>query len=226
MVHQPTRHGDGDARNTRVKICGVTSPADAELAVSAGAWAIGMVFHSESPRLCDPVAAAEIGARIRRRAEVVGVFVNAPLDEVVAAAENASLTMLQLHGDEGPSYCEEARRRTSLRVIKAVRVRDAGAVRHVSAYKTDFHMLDTYKPGVPGGTGERFDWALAREHLGDVPLILAGGVGPQNAREAIDVVRPFALDVSSGVETAPGLKDPQKLQRLFAAVREAGAARV
>ena len=212
--------------STKIKICGVTRLSDAELAASLGAWAIGMVFHPDSPRVCRPEPAAEIGSALKRRLEVVGVFVNAPLEDVVGLAEGASLTMLQLHGDEGPSYCQEAARRTGLKVIKAARVRDAASVRLMSAYKTDYHMLDTYVPGQPGGTGERFDWTLAAEHRGPVPLILSGGLGPDNATEAIETAHPFAVDVASGVESSPGHKDPAKLRLLFEAVREADSARV
>jgi phosphoribosylanthranilate isomerase len=208
-----------------VKICGITRIPDAELAVSEGAWAIGLIFHRDSPRACDPATAVEIGAAFRRRTEVVGVFVNAPLDELVDIADATGLTAVQLHGDEGPSYCQEAARRTGAKVIKAARVRDAASVRALLAYRTDFHMLDTYVKGRPGGTGERFDWSLAREHASDIPLILSGGITPENAAGAVDAVRPFAIDVASGVESAPGEKDPRKLRALFRAVREASAAR-
>ena len=209
----------------RVKICGITNLSDAELAVSRGAWAIGMVFHSESPRFCDTSEAAEIGAALKRRVELVGVFVNAPLDHVVALAEGSSLSMLQFHGDEGPAYCQEAARRTGLKVIKAARVRDAASVRALQTYHTDFHMLDTYVPGRPGGTGERFDWSLAAEHTGSVPVILSGGLLPENIGEAIATVHPFAIDVASGVESVPGRKDPDKLSRLFESVRKGAASR-
>jgi phosphoribosylanthranilate isomerase len=214
-----------DAMTTKVKICGITNLADAELAVSKGAWAIGMVFHPESPRACDPAAAVEIGAAMKRRVEIVGVFVNEHLDEVADLAESAGLTMLQLHGEEGPSYCQEAARRSGLKVIKAARVRDAASVRGLLAYPTDFHMLDTYVRGRYGGTGERFDWSLATEHKTDIPLILSGGLRPDNVAEAITVARPFAVDVSSGVEESPGRKDPGRLSRLFESVREGAPAR-
>lgn len=206
---------------TRVKICGITTPEDARLAVSFGAWAVGLVFYDESNRRCDPEEAAAIGAELKRRAEVVGVFVNAPLDEVVRTADAASLSMLQFHGEEGPSYCQEARRRSGLKVVKAARVRDAASVRALSAYRTDFHMMDAYVPGRPGGTGERFDWSLAAEHPQEPPLILSGGIDAGNVGEAIAVVKPMAIDVSSGVEASPGRKDPEKLRRLFEAVAEA-----
>jgi phosphoribosylanthranilate isomerase len=211
---------------TKVKICGITHARDAELAVEQGAWAIGLVFYPGSPRACEADAAVEIGAAVKRRTEVAGVFVNAPLDDVARTAEAASLTMIQLHGEEGPSYCREASRRTGLKVIKAARVRDAASVRVLSAYKTDFHMLDAYVPGTPGGTGERFDWALAAEDRSDIPLIVAGGIKPENVREAIEAASPFAVDVSSGVEVTPGRKDPERLARLFEAIRDGAPARV
>jgi phosphoribosylanthranilate isomerase len=211
---------------TRVKICGVTRLDDAELAVSCGAWAVGLNFHSESPRRCEPDTASEIASALKRRAEVAGVFVNAPLEDVVRIADAVGLTMLQLHGDEGPAFCEEARRRTGLPVIKVARVRDAASVKALSAFKTDFHMLDAYVPRRPGGTGQRFDWALAAEHPDEPALILSGGIGPDNVAEAIATVHPFAIDVASGVEAAPGQKDPGKVRALFQAVAATAPARV
>jgi phosphoribosylanthranilate isomerase len=211
--------------SVKVKICGVTSMADAELGALHGAWAIGMVFHPESPRACDPAVAAEIGTALKRRLEVVGVFVNAPLDELVDLAESASLSMLQLHGEEGPAYCQEAARRTGLKVIKAARVRDTSTVRGLQAYHTDFHMLDAYVPGVAGGTGKRFDWSLAGAHPGTPPVILSGGITPENVTEAISTVNPYAVDTATGVEQAPGRKDPDKVKLLFEAVRYSAPAR-
>ena len=207
----------------KVKICGLTRPEDADLAVSSGAWAIGMIFFDESPRRVDVETAAEIATAYRRRCEVVGVFVNAPLDDVLATLGSVPLTMLQFHGDEGPSYCAEAARRSGLKVMKAVRAKDAHAVKALSAYKTDLHMLDAYVPGTYGGTGERFDWELAAAHPGRPPLVLSGGLTPDNVAEALAVARPFAVDVASGVEAAPGVKDPDKLRRFFEAVEQAAA---
>jgi phosphoribosylanthranilate isomerase len=206
--------------DTKVKICGITNLTDAELAVASGAWAIGLVFHAGSPRRCELDSAVAIGAALKRRADIVGVFVNPPLDELAGIAESTNLTMLQLHGEEGPAFCEEARRRTGLKVIKAARVRDIAQVRALAAYHTDFHMLDSYRAGVHGGTGESFDWALATEHRRKPPLILSGGITPDNARAAIAEVKPFAIDCSSGVESAPGRKDAERVRALFDAVRE------
>ena len=206
---------------TRVKICGITSLEDAEHAVERGAWAIGLIFVPDSPRRCEPAEAAEIGRRLHRRAEVTGVFANAPLDEVTALSELASLTLLQLHGDEGPAYCREAARRTGCRVMKAARVRDAAQVQALRAYRTDFHLLDAHSPKAPGGTGESFDWELAQLHPHDPPVVLSGGLTPDNVGRAVAAARPFAVDTASGTEAEPGRKDPAKLRAFFRAVEAA-----
>ena len=208
---------------TNVKICGITRVDDALAAVELGAWALGTIFYPESPRRCELEEAAAIATAVRRKVEVVGVFVNAPLDEVLETVENVPLTMLQLHGEEGPSYCEEARRRTGLAVIKAARARDAAAVRALAAYRTDLHLLDAHVPGAWGGTGERFDWELAALHPARPPLLLSGGLVPENVADAIAAVRPFAVDVASGVEAMPGRKDHDALRRFFASVERATA---
>jgi phosphoribosylanthranilate isomerase len=206
---------------TRIKFCGITNLNDAERAVAAGAWAIGLIFWPSSPRRCELGAAVEIAAAVKRRVEVAGVFVNATLDHVTATAEAAGLTMLQLHGDEGPVYCAEAARRTGCKVIKAARVRSGADVQALGAFHTDYHLLDSYTAGVPGGTGESFAWEIARAHRGRGPMILSGGLDPDNVAEAIAVVHPFAVDVASGTESSPGLKDPRKLQAFAAAVHSA-----
>jgi phosphoribosylanthranilate isomerase len=201
---------------TRVKICGITSLDDAKLAADAGAWAIGMIFAEESPRRVEVQAAAEIGAALRRRLEVAGVFVNTPLDEVVELADLCSLTMVQLHGEEGPSYCAELGHRTGLKVIKAARVRDRASVQALRAFRVgvDFHLLDAYAEDARGGTGKTFSWQLANERGAGPPLILSGGITPENAAEAIASVRPFAIDSASGTEASPGVKDPAKVAAL------------
>jgi phosphoribosylanthranilate isomerase len=206
---------------TRIKTCGIANPADAHRSVELGAWALGMIFWPGSPRACSLEVAAEIGAALRRRVELVGVFVNAPLDEVAEAAEVAGLTMLQLHGDEGPAYCGEVARRTGCKVMKAVRVKDAASVRALRAFHTDLHMLDAYVPGSPGGTGESFNWHLASLHRGPAPVVLSGGLTPDVVGEAIQVARPFAVDTASGTEAAPGRKDPVRLKAFFRAVQAA-----
>jgi phosphoribosylanthranilate isomerase len=206
----------------KVKICGVTNLEDARLAADLGAWAVGMVFYPESPRRCERAAAASIAGALRRRTEVCGVFVNAPLDEVVGMADGLGFSMVQLHGDEGPSFCDEVARRTGARVIKAMRVRQRADVQALNAFRrVDFHLLDAHADGLPGGTGESFDWELVRAHSRHVPLVLSGGLEPANVAAAIAATRPFAVDVASGVEAAPGRKDPERLAAFFDAVRAA-----
>jgi len=211
---------------TEVKICGITRAEDAEAAVDLGAWALGMIFWPASPRVCELGAAEEMGLALKRTVELAGVFVNAPLDEVAATADRCSLTLLQLHGDEGPMYCREAARRTGCRVIKAKRVRAAASVEGLRAFQTDFHLLDAHVRGSRGGTGETFNWQLARRHHGSSPLVLSGGLTPDNVSEAIATVAPHAVDVASGTEAAPGVKDPAKLTAFFRAVQAAGASPV
>jgi phosphoribosylanthranilate isomerase len=207
----------------RIKFCGITNLDDALEAERLGAWAIGLNHWPGSPRRCEPEAAVEISAALRRRLEVVGVFVNATLDKLAAAAEDESLTMLQLHGGEGVAFCREAARRTGCKVIKAIRVRSTAEVRAAEAFRTDFHLLDAHRPGTHGGTGESFDWELLADRRSEVPLILAGGLTPDNVDEAIAVTRPFAVDVASGVEAAPGIKD-HALMAAFAQRAQAVAA--
>jgi phosphoribosylanthranilate isomerase len=207
---------------TRIKFCGITRLHDAELAVGAGAWAIGLIFWPHSPRRCELGAATEIAAAVKRRVEVAGVFVNATLDHVAATAEAVGLGVIQLHGDEGPAYCAEAARRTGCKVIKAVRVRSGADVQALAAFHTDYHLLDSYTAGVPGGTGDTFAWELASAHRNPthpIPVILSGGLTPENVADAIAAVHPYAVDVASGVERSPGRKDPDKLRAFAAAVR-------
>ncbi len=203
----------------RVKFCGITRPEDAERAVELDAWAVGMILWPGSPRYIRPAQAAEIGAALRRRAEVAGIFVNAHLDHVVGLADQIGLTLIQLHGDEGASYASEVARRTGAKVIKAARIRDRADVQALRAFQTDFHLLDTYAKGVPGGTGATFAWELARAHPRDRPLILSGGLTAENVGAAIEAVHPYAVDVASGVESAPGVKDHAAMAAFAAAVR-------
>jgi phosphoribosylanthranilate isomerase len=208
---------------TRVKICGITGPEDALRATGLGAWALGMIFWPESPRRCPLEQAEAIGVELHRKVELTGVFVNATLDDVASTADLCRLDLLQLHGDEGPAYCREAARRTGCRVMKAARVRDAARVRGLRAFPTDFHLLDAHSERLQGGTGETFDWELARLHPRTPPLVLSGGLTPDNVGEAIAAVRPYAVDTASGTGSAPGRKDPAKLEAFFRAVDAADA---
>jgi phosphoribosylanthranilate isomerase len=210
----------------KVKICGITNLDDAEMAVELGAWALGMIFFADSPRRCSLAEAQRIAAVLRRRVELCGVFVNAPLEEVVHTSEDVGLSMLQLHGDEGPSFCAEATRRNGARVIKAAQVSGPGDVRDLERFHVDFHLLDARasapeRAGLRGGTGETFDWTLLAQRRSKVPLILSGGLEPQNVAEAIAVAHPYAVDTASGTESAPGRKDPDRLRAFLDAVQPA-----
>jgi len=203
---------------TKVKICGMTSLEDATQAADLGAWAIGLIHHADSPRFVQPAVAEQIGAALKRRCEVAGVFVNSTMEEVVGAAEREQLTLLQFHGDEGPSFCAEAGRRTGARVMRAFRVRSAADVQAAEAFRTDLHLFDAHRPGKPGGTGASFDWELLAGRRSQVPMVLAGGLTAENVSAAIDVVHPYAVDVVSGVEAEPGRKDPARVEAFFEAV--------
>jgi phosphoribosylanthranilate isomerase len=209
---------------TKIKFCGLTDPGDADAAVAAGAWALGVILWPGSPRRCRREVAAEIAAAHRRHVQIAGVFVNPTLDEVARAADEIGLSLLQLHGDEGPVFCGEVARRTGCRVIKAARVRSRADIQALTAFRTDFHLLDSYRKGVPGGTGETFAWDLARSHPTRVPMILSGGLTPENVADAIGAVRPYAVDVASGVESAPGRKHHDKLRAFATAVSAADGA--
>lgn len=206
---------------TRVKVCGVTNVADARAVADLGVWAIGMIFHPPSPRACDPDAAQAIGAELHRRTELAGVFVNAPLDELAELAELASLTVVQLHGDEGQAYCREVARRTGCKVMKALPAADAATVRRLDQYPVDLHMLDAHVRGRRGGTGETFPWELARERRSGIPLVVSGGIDAENAPAAIEATSPFAVDSASGTEAAPGRKDLAKVRSLLRAAEQA-----
>lgn len=215
--------GPQAAPSPKVKICGITNLPDAELAVELGAWALGMIFYEDSPRRCSLEQAQLVVAGVRRRVELCGVFVNAPLSEIVATSEDLGLSMIQLHGDEGPSFCSEVARRTGARIVKAAQVSGSGDIRDLERFHVDFHLLDarskqTARQGMRGGTGETFDWGLVASRRSSVPLILSGGLSAANVAEAITVVRPYAVDTASGTESAPGHKDPAKLRAFFEAV--------
>jgi phosphoribosylanthranilate isomerase len=208
----------------RVKICGITNPPDAREAVRLGAWAIGLIHYEESPRYCAPADAVEIAAEMRRQCEVVGVFVNPTLDEVEEAVGDEGLSMVQLNGEEGPSFCAEVARRNGVKVIKAIHVSSAAEVHGAEAYRTDFHMFDSRSGELRGGTGRSFDWDLLRERSSAVPAIVAGGLRPDNVGAAIEAAHPYAVDVASGVEAEPGRKDHELLAAFFESVRAAAPA--
>jgi phosphoribosylanthranilate isomerase len=199
----------------RVKFCGITNLDDAAEAVRLGAWAIGLIHHEESPRQVDPGVAAQIAAAFRRKCEMVGVFVNPTLAEIARAVEDEQLSMVQLNGAEGASFCGEVARRTGVKVIKAIHVASAADIHSAEAYRTDFHLFDRRAKALWGGSGESFDWELLRGHRSDVPEILAGGLRPDNVAAAVRIVQPYAVDVAGGVEAEPGRKDHAKMAAFF-----------
>ena len=195
---------------TRVKICGLTRAEDAELAVELGAWALGFILWDRSPRACDPAVAAGIARRYKRKAECVGVFVDPTLDEVANAVEGLGLSMVQLHGHVGAAFCNEVRRRTAVGVIRSFAITTNAEVQAADAFReVDYHLYDTR---TIGGTGETFDWALTHARRSHVPLILSGGLTPENVADGIAATHPYAVDVASGTEIEPGVKDPDKLR--------------
>ena len=203
---------------TRIKICGITRPQDAWAAAAAGADAVGFVFYRPSPRHVAPDAAAAIARALPPFVTTVGLFVDAPADAVRAALAAVPLGLLQFHGDEPPDFCGQFGRP----FIKAVRIRPETDLLQYAARYPDAAalLLDAFRPGVPGGTGEIFDWDLIPAAL-DARVVLSGGLTPGNAGAGIERVRPWAVDVSSGVEAAPGIKDEERIGQFAAAVRAA-----
>jgi phosphoribosylanthranilate isomerase len=202
--------------STRVKICGITNLADAQAAVEAGADALGLNFYEKSPRYVLLKTAAEISKQLPPFIMRVGVFVNAPEDFVLKAIAECGLTMLQFHGDESPEFCT----RFGLMTMKAFRIRDAKSLKLIPNYQTDAYLLDAFSSTTLGGTGEKFNWDLAVEaQKFGKPVFLAGGLTPENVGDAVRKVQPFGVDVSSGVESAPGKKDHSKVKAFIAAAK-------
>jgi phosphoribosylanthranilate isomerase len=196
----------------KVKICGNTNLDDTMAAVQAGADAVGFVFYKKSPRAVEPKAAAEIISRLPPFVVPVGVFVNEELGTVRRILEDCNIPLAQLHGDESPQYCAELGRS----VIKAIRLRDRGDLERMTLYQVAGFVLDAFVEGVPGGTGVTIDWDLASEAQVMGPIILAGGLTPDNVLEAVRQARPYGVDVSSGVEASPGRKDHAKIRAFIA----------
>jgi phosphoribosylanthranilate isomerase len=203
---------------TKVKICGITRLEDAELAIEHGAWALGFILWKPSKRFVDPAVAAGIARQVRRKVETVGVFVNQTLDEIADRVDILGLTHVQLHGDEGPSFCSAVAQRTGAKVIKAARIGHAADLRDLDRFHTDYHLLDTGGKGGYGGTGATWDWSLLKQRRNKTPFLLAGGLNPDNVADAIAATRPWAVDVSSGIESEPGIKDHAKVHALFEAI--------
>ncbi|MDA8381796.1 MAG: phosphoribosylanthranilate isomerase [Betaproteobacteria bacterium] len=203
---------------TRVKICGITRPEDGASAARLGADAIGLVFYERSPRAVSRAQAAEILASLPPFVTVVGLFVNPSQAEVDVTLDCVRLDLLQFHGDEEPSFCG----RFGVPYLKAVRVQPGVDLLDYSARYRDAKglLLDAFVEGVPGGTGHAFDWRLIPPGLRQA-VVLSGGLSAHNVREAIRAVAPWAVDVSSGVESAKGIKDPDKMAEFMQGVRDA-----
>jgi phosphoribosylanthranilate isomerase len=202
--------------SVRVKICGITNLPDARVAVEAGADAVGFNFYDKSPRFVLTNTAAEISRALPPFTLRVGVFVN-PAEELVRRAiGECGLHLLQFHGDETPEFCTQF----GLMSMKAFRIRDVETLKEIAKYPTDAYLLDAYSPEARGGTGEKFNWDLAVEaQKFGKPIFLAGGLTPENVADAVRKVRPFGVDVASGVESARGKKDHHKVRDFIAAVR-------
>lgn len=192
---------------TRVKICGITRRQDAEFAVEMGVDALGLVFYPPSPRAISIAQAKEIVSGLPPFVSIVALFVDAEPEQVYACIKDLPMVLLQFHGNESAKYCEQFGRP----YLKAIRVQvDTDLVRIASEYHSAAGiLLDSYQPGVPGGTGKVFDWSLIKSI--NKPLILAGGLNVANVARAIEQVQPYAVDVSGGVEQAKGIKDKQKI---------------
>ncbi len=203
---------------TRVKICGLTSVADGLAAAGAGADMIGLMFYEASPRHVTLAQAAEISRALPPFVLRVGVFVNPDEALVTSAIRECGLSLLQFHGDETSDFCTQF----GVMSLKALRVRDAESLQQLERFETDAFLLDAFSPSGLGGTGEKFNWDLAVEaQKFGKPIFLAGGLTPENVAEAVRQVHPFAVDVSSGVESAPGKKDEAKVRAFIQAVRAA-----
>ena len=202
----------------KVKICGITNWSDARGAVEAGADFLGFNFYRESSRYISPAAARRIVQRLPEKVASVGVFVNEPEREMLTIARRVGLDYVQLHGDETADVVSRMRR--SVRVIKAVRVRESFRVAQLANFKrASSILLDGFDSRLRGGTGKSFNWKLAKSAGRKRQIFLAGGLTPENAAEAVSAARPFAIDVCSGVESRPGKKDLARMRALVAAVR-------
>ena len=205
-------------RRTRVKICGITRPEHARAAAGAGADAIGLMFYEPSPRYVTPIRAREVCAALPPLVSVVGVFVNPEPRDIEAVVEDVPFDLIQFHGEESPELCARAGKP----YVKAVRVRTRDDIVEAEARYSDARalLLDAHHDTLWGGTGSRFDWDLVPDDVRR-PVVLAGGLTPENVAAAIRRVRPFAVDVSGGVESAPGEKDARSMERFMKEVASA-----
>jgi phosphoribosylanthranilate isomerase len=207
---------------TRVKICGITDLEDALMCAKFGADAIGFNFFDGSKRFIKPNEAGSIIEQLSDQIIKFGVFVNATVDEILDTVRITRINVIQLHGDESPDFVSRLRSEAGTPIVKAVRVSDRFDISSLSAFMVEAFLLDSYSAGQFGGTGTRFNWdkAISVVELGS-PTYLAGGLVPENVAEAIRIVRPFAVDVASGVESSPGIKDPAKLEAFISNAKQA-----
>ena len=204
-------------KQVKVKVCGMTNLKDALVAVEEGADAVGFIFYKKSPRSVTMKLVREIVLELPPFVDTVGVFVDETADQINKIADYCNLDMVQLHGDESPTFCKRIRRR----VIKAFRVKDMQSVKNISNFQVSGFILDTFSESLHGGTGKVFDWNLALPAKKFGPVIMAGGLTPNNVRQVIQRVRPYGVDVCSGVESEPGIKDHKKI-RVFLKNAKAG----
>lgn len=198
------------AKRTKVKICGITRLEDALFAQASGADALGFVFYPKSPRYLRPDDAKIIISRLNKKVIKVGVFVNPEAAEVKRIARLCPLDILQFHGDETPDFC---RKFPSCQIIKAFRVKDESSLSRLSDYLgVDYYLFDAFSQGGLGGTGKKFNWELLKSAKIDKPFFLSGGLTSKNAASAIKALNPAWVDVSSGVEKSPGIKDKKKMK--------------
>ena len=199
----------------KVKICGMTNLKDVKVAVDGGVDAVGFIFYKKSPRSVTMQAVREIVLELPPFVDSVGVFVNETAEQINKIADHCKLDRVQLHGDESPAFCKKIRRR----VIKAIRVKDIQSLKKLSDYPVSSFLLDTFSEDQYGGTGKVFDWNLAYPAKRYGPIILAGGLTPNNVRQAIQRIQPYGVDVCSGVESQPGIKDHKKMQAFLKNVK-------
>ena len=202
-----------------VKICGITSLKDAEMAVNYSVPAIGLIFYPDSPRYVDPAKVEQWIDRIPDSVKKVGVFVNEQIDTINNITRQLKLEFIQLHGDESPEFCNGIIRP----VIKVFRVGDDFDAIVLNEYDVHGFLFDTYKKGNPGGTGTRFNWDLIANLKTETPIILSGGLTPENVLNGIEAVNPAAVDVNSGVESVPGVKDEEKIKELFSVLEHSNS---
>ena len=202
-----------------VKICGIISLKDAELAANYGASAIGLIFYTDSPRYVDPAEVEQWIDSIPSSVKKVGVFVNEQSENINKITRQLKLEFIQLHGDESPEFCNGIIRP----VIKVFRVGDDFDAIVLNEYDVHGFLFDTYKKGNPGGTGTRFNWDLIANLKTETPIILSGGLTPENVLNGIEAVNPAAVDVNSGVESVPGVKDEEKIKELFSVLEHSNS---